>query len=331
MTGREDMMMRVVIKLGAALLLLVALSNLSRADDFDRSNPAALVRALVNVSDGKADFARAKLAVDKFVDPSIDEAAGLAEVDSMVATIDKMLGTLPSDAASTSMEKMKALRTFLYEGGWWNNGRPFEYDLSDPYGQKPGSQSLPNYLATRKGNCVSMPALFLILGKRLGLDVTLSTAPLHIFIKFTDDATGKTWNLETTSGAGFTRDAWYRQKLDMTDEAIANGVYLKRLSQREALSIVATPILDNLIATGRYEDAVAVADVLIEAYPANAYTLVKKGTAYYRLLDANIIQKYPKQSDIPTDRVAYANDLYKANREAFAKAEALGWREPKLN
>ncbi|QPC95069.1 hypothetical protein GA829_09290 [Mesorhizobium sp. INR15] len=295
------------------------------------SNPATFVRALLDAPEAEMNFGRAKLAVDKFVDPSIDDIAALAEIGSMVVTVNKMIATLPPDAASTSMERVKALRAFLYKGGWWNNGRPFEYDLSDPYGQKPGSQSLVNYLATRKGNCVSMPALFIILGQRLGLNVTLSTAPLHVFVKFTDDATGKTWNLETTSGAGFTRDAWYRQKLEMTDEAISNGVYLKTLSQREALSIVATPVLDSLIATGRYEEAIAVADVLIEAYPANAYTLVKKGTAYYRLLDTTIIEKYPKQSDIPADRIAYANELYQANRQAFAKAEALGWREPKLN
>ncbi|MER9554387.1 transglutaminase family protein [Mesorhizobium sp. M0323] len=319
------------VKLASILLFVLATSSLSKAENADGANPAAFVRALVNAPDQQTDFARVKLAVDKFADPSIDADAALAEIDAMVVTVDKMLSSLPPDTASTSLEKMKALRTFLYEGGWWNNGRPFVYDLSDPYGQKPGSQSLPNYLATKRGNCVSMPILFLILGKRLNLDVTLSTAPLHVFVKFTDDATGKTWNLETTSGAGFTRDAWYRQKLPMTDDAIANGVYLKTLSQREALSIIATPILDNLIATGRYERAIAVADVLMEAYPANAYTLVKKGTAYYRLLDANIIKKYPKQSDIPADRIAYANDLYQANKQSFAKAEALGWREPKLN
>ncbi|WP_292640925.1 transglutaminase family protein [Mesorhizobium sp.] len=289
------------------------------------------MRGLLDAPESETDFARAKLAVDKFIDPSVDDAAALAEIDGMVATVNKMLGTLPPDAASASMEKMKALRTFLYEGGWWNNGRPFQYDLSDPYGQQPGAQLLSNYLATRKGNCVSMPILFLALGERLGLNLTLSTAPLHVFVKFTDDATGKTWNLETTSGAGFTRDEWYRQKLPMTDEAIANGVYLKTLARREALSIVATAVLDNLITTGRYDEAIAVADVLTEAYPANTYTLVKKGTAYYRLLDANIIQKYPKQSDIPADKVAYANDLYRANQEAFAKAESLGWRQPKLN
>ncbi|TGP85427.1 MULTISPECIES: transglutaminase family protein [unclassified Mesorhizobium] len=314
----------------AGLLLLVGFQS-AAAGDLGPSIPAAFVWGLVNASEGEIDFGRAKLAVDKFVDPAIDDVSALAKIDRMVGTVNKMLATLPPDAAATSMEKMKALRTYLYEGGWWNNGRPFEYDHSDPYGQKPGSQSLTNYLATRKGNCVSMPALFVTLGQRLGINVTLSTAPLHAFVKFTDSTTGKTWNLETTSGAGFTRDIWYREKLPMTDEAIANGVYLKTLSRREALSVLATPVLDYLLETGRYEDAIAVADVLIDAYPANAYTLVKKGTAYYRLLDAEIIKKYPKQSDIPADKVTYANELYQANKQAFATAEALGWRDPKLN
>jgi regulator of sirC expression with transglutaminase-like and TPR domain len=174
------------------------------------------------------DFARAKLAVDRFVDPAIDEAAALAELDGMMAIIGKMLGTLPPELASTDIEKMKALRAVLYEPGHWNNARPFQYDLSDPLGQQPRAQFLTSYLATRKGNCVSMPMLFLALGERLGLDMTLSTAPLHIFVKFTDRATGKTWNLETTSGAGFTRDEHYHKNLPITDAAVANGVYLRR-------------------------------------------------------------------------------------------------------
>lgn len=166
---------------------------------------------------------------------------------------------------------------------------------------------------------------------RCRVNLTLSTAPLHLFVKFTDRATGKTWNLETTSGAGFTRDEHYRKQLPMTDEAIANGVYLKTMSRREALAMIATGILDALLANGRYEDAIAVADVLIEANPADAYSLTKKGTAYYRILRRDIIEKYPKERDIPTDMVAHANELYRANQDAFTKAEALGWREPKLN
>jgi regulator of sirC expression with transglutaminase-like and TPR domain len=296
-----------------------------------QQSPADFVRTVIDASAAEMDFARAKLAVDRFADPTIDEVATLAELDGMMAVIGKMLGTLPPELASTDIEKMKALRAFLYEPGHWNNARPFQYDLSDPMGQHPGAQLLTRYLATRKGNCVSMPMLFLALGERLGIDVTLSAAPLHIFVKWTDDATGKTWNLETTSGAGFTRDEHYRKLTPMTDEAIANGVYLKTLSRREALSIIATGVLDHLLATGRYDEAIAVTDVLIEAYPANAYAMVKKGTAYYRLLDRDFIRKYPKEGDIPPAELPRAVALSRGNNDAFARAEALGWREPKLD
>jgi regulator of sirC expression with transglutaminase-like and TPR domain len=298
----------------------------SFAAELQAKSPIAMVEALLDAPPAAMDFAGAKLAVDKFVDPSVDEAAALAEIDDMAATVRKMLATLPPAATVTDIEKLKALRAFLYEAGWWNDNRPFQYDLSDPLGQKPGSQLLTTYLATRKGNCVSMPTLLLALGERLGLEMTLSTAPLHLFVKWTDG--GKTWNLEATSGGGFTRDEHYRKQLPMTDEAVRNGVYLKRLTRREALSVMATALVDRLIAAERFDEAVSVADVLVEAYPANAYALVKKGTAYYRLLERDIIKKYPKQSDIPAERRAYANGLYRQNQDAFAKAEALGWRVP---
>jgi len=64
---------------------------------------------------------------------------------------------------------------------------------------------LQRYLTTRRGNCITMPILFLALGQRLGLTMTLAEAPLHVFVKYTDDD-GAVWNLEATSGGGVTRD-----------------------------------------------------------------------------------------------------------------------------
>lgn len=288
---------------------------------------AAFVRSIVEMPASRDSFARAKLAVDRFADPSIDEAAALGALEAMAATVDGMISTLPPAEAKTDMAKMKALRAFIYEPGAWNGGAPFQYDLSDPLGQQPGAQMLTRYLSTRRGNCISMPMLFLALGEALGLEMTLSTAPLHVFVKFTDRASGETWNLETTSGAGFTRDSHYRKVAPMTDEAIANGVYLKTMSRREALALIATGVLDALLAQGRYEEAVAVADVLIETNPTDAYSMTKKGTAYYRLLERDFIRRYPTEQDIPASELPRAVELSRANGEAFARAEALGWRE----
>jgi regulator of sirC expression with transglutaminase-like and TPR domain len=113
------------------------------------------------------------------------------------------------DADSAS--RLVALKRYLYESGPWNDNKPFQYDLDDPLGTKPGSRLLQRYLTARRGNCITMPILFLTLGQRIGLNLTLAEAPLHVFVKYTD-ASGKVWNLEPTSGGGFTRDQWYRQK-----------------------------------------------------------------------------------------------------------------------
>ncbi|MBA3520571.1 MAG: hypothetical protein H0T75_23700, partial [Rhizobiales bacterium] len=297
----------------AVLLLFLQLGQASAVDRALSSDPAAFVRSWLAEPESRMNFGQAKLAIDKFVDPSTDAEAALAKIDGMVATINRMLATLPPDAAATSVEKMRALRAFIYEGGHWNDHQPFRYDLADSNGQNFASRLLPNYLATRTGNCVSMPMLFLILGERLGLDVTLSTAPLHVFVKWTDDADGQTYNFEATNG-GFARDSHYRNEMPMTDTAIANGVYMKTLSRREALSVMASLVLEHLLNTRRYSEAIAVADVILEAYPAFAYALVKKGTAYYRPLDEIVVRKNGNVADVSADQVEYAGQLNRANQ-----------------
>ncbi len=315
-----------LIRFCLALFCCAWLTIASCADE--QVAPAAFVRSLLQSSATETSFAEAKLAIDHFVDPSIDVAGTLADLDRMKATVEKMLATLSPEAAATDIERMKALRTFLYEGGWWNNARPFRYDLSDPLGRTPGAQLLSRYIATRKGNCVSMPSLFVALGEKLGLQVTLSTAPEHLFVKWTDRATGQTWNLETTSGAGFTREEHYRKILPMSDAAMANGVYLKALSRQEVLAALSTNLLSYLLQTGRYEDAIATADVLLSVWPADVQAMIGKGSAYYKLLERDFIRRYPRESDIPRDKLPEAQHLHRENMAAFAQAEASGWREP---
>ena len=168
-----------------------------------------------------------KLSIDRLIDPNTDVEGTLKTIDSMVEQIKAMLREDDS-----SMVKMLSLKKYLYHKGDWNQYKPYQYDFADPLGTKIENKLLATYLKTKKGNCVTMPLLFVILGERLGLKVTLSTAPLHYFVKFTEDETGKTHNLETTSGAGFTREAWYREQMPMTDKAIANGIYLQALQRK---------------------------------------------------------------------------------------------------
>ena len=266
------------------------------------------------------DIAEVKLSIDRMIDRTVDVDAGLVQIEQMTGELRAMAGD-----SATGAEKLAALRRYLYEAGTWNNEQPFEYDLTDPLGDTLANRKLSRYLETRRGNCVTMPILFQVLGERLGLQMTLAEAPLHLFVKYTDDV-GKVWNIETTSGGGFTRDIWYRQKLPMTDQAVKMGTYLRPLSREELLATMAAYLVEHYLSMGDYRNAAVVADVLLRHYPNSAYLLTKKGTAYYRLLQIEVIGKYRRMEDIPPAVRAQADVWYRENIGAFERAETLGWR-----
>ncbi|MEP3034918.1 MAG: transglutaminase family protein [Pseudoruegeria sp.] len=153
------------------------------------------VRELFTRDKDSLDFARVKIEVDRMIDPCIDVDAQLAQIDQIVATIRTML---PPNA--TNWDKVETIRRYIYQVGAWNDGRAFSYDHDDPYGLDVRNKLLSDYIQDRRGNCITMSLLFIILGQRLGLDVMPAMAPLHVFVKFTDDD-GVTHNLEATSGA----------------------------------------------------------------------------------------------------------------------------------
>jgi hypothetical protein len=171
-----------------------------------------------------------------------------------------------------------------------------------------------------------MPILFAILGQRLRLKMMLAEAPLHVFVKFTDDH-GHGWNLETTSGAGFARDSHYRKLTPMSDQALASGLCLRGLTREETIGLMATELVDQQSRNRRFEDAIVIADVILKHAPKSAYVMVKRGSAYAGLLGRDIIGKYRTKAAMSPDIRAYADHLYQSNLAAFAAAEALGWRE----
>lgn len=63
-----------------------------------------------------------------------------------------------------------------------------------------------------------MPTLFMIVGRGIGLHLTLTDAPLHVLVRYTHPGL-PTLNVEATSGGGFARDLWYRQQLSTSDKA----------------------------------------------------------------------------------------------------------------
>lgn len=284
---------------------------------------AQRIRAILKQPEQQIDLARTKLTIDKMIDPAIDVETGLKKIDAMVAKIKTMPGFGLSSTAN-----MQTLKRYIYEPGEWNNYQPYQYDLDDPLGTKISNKLLSNYMASKKGNCVSMPFLFIILGQRLGLDVTTATAPLHVLAKVKDEATGAWYNVEPTSGAHPARDAWYREQMPMTDQAIANGVYLRLLTKKETVALMATTLAEHYVERNEFEKTITISDLVLEYYPKDVSSMIRKSNAYYDLASKYYVGKYRSPDEIPDRAKGHYQYLLQNNRLWGAKAEALGWREP---
>ena len=280
-----------------------------------------LVAKLEALYQSDMDPLGAKLSVDFMLDPAQDPVRIRAFVDEL----SENLVTMTKDLR-TNDEKLQALRALIYRSGPWNGNRPFAYDMVDPLGKRPENRLLGHYFMTRLGNCVTMPLLFLILGKRIGLPVALANAPYHFLIKYSDDS-GVQRNVETTSGGGFSRDEWVRKQIPMNDNAIAHGIYLHGLNQSQTISAITTILMEDFYRKHKFDDAVVVANVILSHDPRNIAAVLTRSSSFGFILQRDFTSKYKSEADMPAPVRAFAYRLMHASQDAFAFAQSLGWSE----
>jgi hypothetical protein len=279
-----------------------------------------MVQAVFALPDSKLDYTRAKIAFDRIVDLSINAEEIEAQVNRLAQAAVKMVGP---DANED--RKLGALHRVIYTAGPWNDNRPFSYDMADPLGQNIRNKLLSTYLRTRRGNCVSMPILFIAVGEKMGLKGgALATAPQHMFVKYTK-LSGQSANLETTSGANPTRDEQYHREFPMTDRAIESGIYMRALPRREGMVAIGAVVLEELMARGQTLEVIRVANLLLAINPRDVVVLLMRGTANGLMIE-NEMSRMRHPSDDPSNLRLTLQSWADANRRDFAQAEALGWR-----
>jgi regulator of sirC expression with transglutaminase-like and TPR domain len=310
-------MLRMVDRMFIALALL--LGSLG-APAIAKNSPHDVVRALAETPEASVDLAVAKVKIDHLIDPAVDEAATLRQIDTLASRIRARI-----PAGANRRAKLEILVNSFTEPGPWNDYRPFRYDLDDPFGKNIRNKLLSTYLATRKGNCVSMPILFVIVSQKVGLEATLSTAPLHVFARVKTDE-GTWFNVEATS-FGTKTDSRYRTDFNITPRAVESGIYLRTLSHRQSLGVVIETLMEHYGKTGQQERRLALADILLRLDPKNVAAMLHKGSACSRLLRERYIGKYQSLDELSQAQRQEFEILKRCNSDSFAKAEALGWRE----
>ncbi len=118
------------------------------------------------------------------------------------------------------------------------------YDFNGPYGDKNWSNMfLTKLLGTGKGQCHSMPLLYLAIAEQLGAKAYLSLSPEHSFIQYFNE-NGYRYNFETTNG-NLVNQAWLMQSNYINATALKNKTYLDTLSNRQLYAQLLSDLLQN--------------------------------------------------------------------------------------
>jgi regulator of sirC expression with transglutaminase-like and TPR domain len=140
-----------------------------------------------------------------------------------------------NQGVTDSEVRIGLMNTFLYRPGWWNDSLTFDYDLEDLAANEKKNQYLNGYLATRRGSCITMPMLHLVLADRLGWPMRAVITPKHYFVRYLD-ARLKIANIEATSYGGAMPDQHYIEAADIPARSIKSGAYMRTLSKKEYIA-----------------------------------------------------------------------------------------------
>lgn len=150
----------------------------------------------------------------------------------------------------------------------------------------PSDLFLNGVMDTRRGTCGNLAALNMVLGRRIGLPVTLTCAGSHFFVRY-DDGFGLHYNIEATESGrgGFASptDEEIRQHYKLPQLAIECGSELSSLNARELLGTYFGLRARHFNNTQRME-ASEVDYLLARAlFPKNRYLYVNQNMASVQL------------------------------------------------
>jgi len=153
---------------------------------------------------------------------------------------------------------------------------PMQYDFDDYRGERDHSKLfVTKLLGTHKGQCRSLPLLYLILCEAVGAEASLAFSPQHSYIKFKDRKNN--WhNLELTQGRMVT-DAFVIGSGFVNSASIKHGVFMEPQSKKQIIAHCLSGLASSYIYKYGYDKfVIQCVDSVLSYAPGNTSALAMK-------------------------------------------------------
>lgn len=177
-----------------------------------------------------------------------DDSAFNRSLDSMALVLSSRL-FMETDAKRIINE----LNSVVF--GLW--GVEFTDDRNDPR-----SLFAHSVVERRRGSCVGMSLIYLLLGEKLGLPLYGVLAPSHMFVRY-DDGIAR-FNIETLRRGECMSDEWYRRRYGITDTSLYP---LRNLDCAQVSAVVHYNIGNIMFHEKRFDNAISHLQAALEVLP----------------------------------------------------------------
>jgi len=151
------------------------------------------------------------------------------------------------------------------------------------------SYLLPEVMASKEGNCLSLSLLYLMIADQAGLPLAGVTAPDHFFIRY-QGPDGTVKNIEATARGASFPDDYYR--INGRQQKPYAG-HLKSLSKREIIAVYLSNLANQYKMTGKHEKALQMFETASILYPDEPSILTNWGNVLERMKNPDAaIRKY---------------------------------------
>ena len=259
---------------------------------------ATTLEEVLALPDDEIDLATAVMILYGEWDPSFDATGSLEEIERMVVDLRARISPEDSPERIISLLSQYIFKEEAYSC----------LDPADPlYMKTMEGSALPRVMAKKKGDCLGLSLLHLVLAERLGLPLHGVAVARHFFVRYDDGE--KRINIETTDKGRESEDSYYEEKYMLHPTYTNHNFYLRNLPKEEVIGV----FLSNLGAAyhekGMYDKAIDKIRGALEINPNDAKTHYNLGVAYdTRGMYYEAAAEYRKATELnPNDADAYCN------------------------
>ena len=242
------------------------------------------------------------------------------EIDSVVDILNRYIDV--NNIRNYRTAPNYALFQFFTKPSSMNGNLRFSYDLEDPYGKKDYTIFFTSHLLrTHKGQCTTMPLLYKILCDELGGQSALAMGPRHLYIKHLDE-NGAWTNVELTHG-GLVRDIWMIESMNISTEAIRNGIFLCAFNEQETIALMIMQLAKAYYAKYISYDAFVLlcAESVLDFLPTFSNALVLKLNVHYYQFNKYLERYGESESE-------FLKSNYLDYRKTLHFLDTLGYSQP---